>query len=75
VGFVVDKVALGQISSEYFGFSCQSFRRLLHTHHHSGLIQPATGGLCSTSAAKKKKKKKNLDRIYLYNTTIQVYEA
>jgi hypothetical protein len=23
VGFVVDKVALGQVFSEYFGFSCQ----------------------------------------------------
>jgi hypothetical protein len=34
VGFVVDKVALGQVFSEYFGFPCQfSFHRLLHTHH------------------------------------------
>jgi hypothetical protein len=30
VGFVVDKVALGQVFSEYFGFHCQfSFHRLL----------------------------------------------
>jgi hypothetical protein len=30
---VVDKVALGQVSSECFGFPCQfSFHRLLHTH-------------------------------------------
>jgi hypothetical protein len=36
VGFVVDKVALGQIFSEYFGFPCQSsFHRLLHNHHRS----------------------------------------
>jgi hypothetical protein len=36
VGFVVDKVALGQVFSEFFGFSCQfSFHRLLHTHHLS----------------------------------------
>jgi hypothetical protein len=36
VGFVVDKVALGQIFSEYFGFSCQfSFHRLLCIHHLS----------------------------------------
>jgi hypothetical protein len=36
VGFVVDKVALGQVFSEYFGFPCQfSFHRLLHTHHLS----------------------------------------
>jgi hypothetical protein len=35
VGFVVDRVALGQVSSEYFGFPCQfSFHRLLHIHHH-----------------------------------------
>jgi hypothetical protein len=28
--FVVDKVALGQVFSEYFGFPCQSsFRQLL----------------------------------------------
>jgi hypothetical protein len=43
LGFVVDKVALGQVFSEYFGFPCQfSFHRLLHTHHHpssgSGII-------------------------------------
>jgi hypothetical protein len=36
VGFVEDKVALGQISSEYFGFPCQfSFHRMLHSHHLS----------------------------------------
>jgi hypothetical protein len=36
VGFVVDKAALGQVFSEYFGFPCQfSFHRLLHTHHLS----------------------------------------
>jgi hypothetical protein len=32
---ILNKVALGQIFSEYFSFSCQfSFHRLLHTHHH-----------------------------------------
>jgi hypothetical protein len=31
VGFVVDKVALGQVFSEYFGFPCQSpFHQFLH---------------------------------------------
>jgi hypothetical protein len=36
VEFVVDKVALGQVFSEYFGFPCQfTFHRLLHTHHLS----------------------------------------
>jgi hypothetical protein len=35
VWFVVDKVALGQVFSEYFGFLYQSsFHRLLHIHHH-----------------------------------------
>jgi hypothetical protein len=35
VGFVVDKVALGQVFSEYFGFPCQSlFHKLLHNHPH-----------------------------------------
>jgi hypothetical protein len=39
VGFVVDKVALGQVFSEYFGFPCQfAFRhRLLLTHHLSSV--------------------------------------
>jgi hypothetical protein len=35
VGFVVEKVVLGQVFSEYFGFPCQSsFHQLLHNHHH-----------------------------------------
>jgi hypothetical protein len=35
VGFAVDKVALGQAISEYFGFPCQSsFHQFLHNHHH-----------------------------------------
>jgi hypothetical protein len=35
VGLVVDKVALGQVFSEYFGFPCQSsFHQLLHNHPH-----------------------------------------
>jgi hypothetical protein len=45
MGFVVGKVALGQVFSEYFGFPCQSlFHHLLHYHHHHhhhhlGLVQ------------------------------------
>jgi hypothetical protein len=40
VGFVVDKKALGQVSSEYFGFPCQSsFHQFLQHHNHSGLAQ------------------------------------
>jgi hypothetical protein len=35
VRFVVDKEVLEQVSSEYFGFPCQSlFHQLLHNHHH-----------------------------------------
>jgi hypothetical protein len=43
VGFVVDKVALGQVFSEFFGFPCQfSFHQLLHNHRSSwaGTILP-----------------------------------
>jgi hypothetical protein len=39
VGFVVDKAALGQVFSEYFGYPCQSFHRFLHYHNHPGLTQ------------------------------------
>jgi hypothetical protein len=43
VGFVVDKVALGQVFSEYFGFPCQSsFHQLLQKIiliYHLGLVQ------------------------------------
>jgi hypothetical protein len=32
---VVDKMALGQVFSEYLGFPCQSsFHQYLHNHHH-----------------------------------------
>jgi hypothetical protein len=35
VGSVVDKVALGQVFSEYFGLPCQSsFHQFLNNHHH-----------------------------------------
>jgi hypothetical protein len=47
VGFVVDKVALGQVfSSEYFGFPCQnrSFHQLLHPHNHPEQAQEARSG-------------------------------
>jgi hypothetical protein len=39
VGFVVDKAALEQVFSEYFGFPCQPFHRFLHYHNHPGLTQ------------------------------------
>jgi hypothetical protein len=34
VGFMVDKVAPGQVFSEYFGFPCHSFHQILQPHHH-----------------------------------------
>jgi hypothetical protein len=38
-GFVVDKVALGQVFSEYFGFPCQSsFHQIMHLHNHLGHV-------------------------------------
>jgi hypothetical protein len=37
VGFVVDKAALGQAFSEYFGFPCQAFHLFLHHDNHPGL--------------------------------------
>jgi hypothetical protein len=43
VGFVVDKVALGQVFSQYFGFPCQvSFHPFFSTitvTYHPGLVQ------------------------------------
>jgi hypothetical protein len=37
MGFEVDKVALGQVFSEYFGFPCQSsFHQILHHNNHPG---------------------------------------
>jgi hypothetical protein len=39
-GFVVDKAALEQVLSEYFGFPCQSsFQQFLHHHNHPGQVQ------------------------------------
>jgi hypothetical protein len=56
VGFVVDKVALEQVFSEYFSLPCQfSFHRLLHTHH---LLSGA--GTVSPHLKKLKTKKKKL---------------
>jgi hypothetical protein len=77
---VVDKVALGQVFSEFFGFPSQfSFHRLLHIHHHlsSGagtvgqLVADVPGGLNLTppqeskkTKQKKKQKKKHITRLY-----------
>jgi hypothetical protein len=62
VGFV-DKVALGQVFSEYFGVSCQfSFHRLLHNNHLSSeggtmghLVVDVPSGLSLTPPQETKK--------------------
>jgi hypothetical protein len=63
VRFVVDKVMLGQVFSEYYGFPCQSsFHQLLHNHPHlssgAGTIDqkwPQYKGLSPTPLAIKKR--------------------
>jgi hypothetical protein len=37
IWFVVDKVASGQVFSEYFGFPC--LHQILHPHNHPGQVQ------------------------------------
>jgi hypothetical protein len=40
VGFVVDKAAMGQVFSEYFGSPAKSsFHQFIHHHNHPGLAQ------------------------------------
>jgi hypothetical protein len=40
VEFVVDKVALGQVFFQYFGFPCQSsFHQMLHPHSNTGYVR------------------------------------
>jgi hypothetical protein len=74
VGFVVDKVALGQVFSEYFGFHCKfAFHRLLHNHHnHLGLVQWAKQWplyqVNSVSPHEKNNKKLTNDGITVYVT-------
>jgi hypothetical protein len=50
MGFVVDEAALGQAFSEYYGFSCQSFHRLLYTHHHPSSSAAGTVGLSNSDS-------------------------
>jgi hypothetical protein len=44
VGIVVDKEALEQVFSEYFGFPCQSFHQFLNHRNYTGLARYAIGG-------------------------------
>jgi hypothetical protein len=62
VGFVVDKVALGQLFSEYFDFPCQfSFHQMLHTQLSFGagkagqLVADVPSGLSLTPPQETKK--------------------
>jgi hypothetical protein len=49
VGFVVDKVGLGQVFSKQFSFPCQfTLHRLLHNHHH---LSSGAGTIGQTVAA------------------------
>jgi hypothetical protein len=42
VRFVMSKVSLGPVFSEYFDFPCQSsFHQIVHHHNHPGLAQQA----------------------------------
>jgi hypothetical protein len=73
VGFVANKVALGQVFSEYFGFPCQfSFYQILHTHLYSGagtigqlgqLVAEVPCGLCPRPLQTHTKKKSSVSRI------------
>jgi hypothetical protein len=64
-GFAVDKVVLGQVSSEYFGFPCQSsLHQILHPHNNRGKYnrpevadEPSGPSLDSTSHHANLKKK------------------
>jgi hypothetical protein len=74
VGFVVDKLALGQVFTDYFGFPCQfSFHQLLHTHLSSGagtigqLVADIPRGLTVPSHPNKIKKKFHIDMAHLQN--------
>jgi hypothetical protein len=47
----MDKVTLGQVFSEYFGFPCQfSFHRLLHAHHHHHHLSSGASTIGQTMA-------------------------
>jgi hypothetical protein len=82
VGFVVDKVALGQVFSEYFDFLCQSsFHRLLHNHHHlssgAGKIgqQWPTYQVDSVSSHPEKLKKKTTHGVVLLHDNARPHTA
>jgi hypothetical protein len=60
VGFVVDKVTLGQVFSEYLSFPCQSYSTNFSTiiiAYHPGLVQQASNGRSTQSPTAQIKKK------------------
>jgi hypothetical protein len=86
VGFVVDKVALGRVFSDYFGFPCQSsFHQLLHNHPHLSSGADTMGqkwsqykGLSPTPLAIKRRYhiyKINRDRLHMNDTNINTHNA
>jgi hypothetical protein len=74
---MVDKAALGQIFSEYFGLPCQfSFHRLLHTHHLSSgagtigqLVAGVPSGLSLTAPQDTEKKNYPADSVFNVDET------
>jgi hypothetical protein len=67
VGFVVGKVALGQVFSECFSFPCQSsFHQFFHNHHHLSSGAGTSGRSTQSPTAKIKKK----SGCILFGTTI-----
>jgi hypothetical protein len=63
VGFLVDRVSLGQVFSEYFDFPCQfSYYQILHAHLSSGagtigqIVADVPRGLSLTPPQEIKKK-------------------
>jgi hypothetical protein len=60
VGFVVDKTALGQVFSEYFGFPCEALHRLLHTHHHSSSGAGTIGQIAASVIVESVQKKNSM---------------
>jgi hypothetical protein len=83
VGFVLDKVALGQVFSEHFGFPCQSsFQQKLHNQPHlssgAGTIGqkwPQYKGLSPTPLAIKKGIKKLQGKTLKYEYGGQMKEG
>jgi hypothetical protein len=79
VGFVVNKMTLGQVFSKYFGFPCQfSFHQLLHIHLSSGsgtidqLMADVPSGL-SLIPPEETKKQRILDVMWVCgNSSIQI---